>query len=129
MSIHSNFDKYSMKKYSEIIQGLENYSKEDIIKVLKPYLDELEADCPGEFKVKKITIIGSRTKGKARPDSDLDVLVEYEGTMKEDSAFNALHYEPIYIEDIPVDINPIRKEQSGTTEQWLERSKRTYDND
>ena len=111
-----------MKKYSEIIQGLESYTKDDIIQILKPYLDELESE--EDFRVKNITIIGSRTRNQARPDSDLDVLVEYEGTMREDDAFNALHYEPIYVEDIPVDINPIRKEESGTTEEWLARSKK-----
>ena len=118
-----------MRKYSDIIQGLESYTKQDIIQVLKPYLDELESESDGQFKVKCITIIGSRTRGKARPDSDLDILVEYEGRMREDDAFNALHYEPIYIEDIPVDINPIREEESGTTEEWLDRSKRTYEKD
>lgn len=113
-----------MKKYSEIIQGLETYSREDIIQVVMPFLHELEMEDPGAFKVKEITIIGSRTRGTARKDSDLDVLVEYEGSMKEDEAFNAIHSEPIYIDDIQVDINPIRKEQSGTTEEWLARTRR-----
>lgn len=115
-----------MKKYSELdkqqIQGLPGYTQEDIINILKPYLDELESE--EDFRVKNITIIGSRSRGTAKKNSDLDVLVEYEGTMREDDAFNALHYDPIYIEDIPVDINPIRKEESGTTEDWLEKSKR-----
>jgi predicted nucleotidyltransferase len=115
-----------MKKYSELdkqqVQGLPGYTKEDIISILKPYLDDLESD--GDFRVKNITIIGSRTRGTAKKNSDLDVLVEYEGSMREDDAFNALHYDPIYIEDIPVDINPIRKEESGTTEEWLERSEK-----
>ena len=116
-----------MKKYSELdkqqIQGLPGYTQEDIINnILKPYLDELESE--EDFRVKNITIIGSRTRGTAKKNSDLDILVEYEGTMREDDAFNALHYDPIYIEDIPVDINPIRKEESGTTEDWLEKSKR-----
>ena len=113
-----------MKKYSELIQGLENYTKEEIIQCIKPYLDELESESDGDFTVKNITIIGSRTRGTARKNSDLDVLVEYEGRMREDDAFNALHDEPIYIEDIKVDINPIRKEESGTTEEWLEKSNR-----
>lgn len=116
--------KYSMKKYSELIQGLENYTKEEIIQCIKPYLDELESESDGDFTVKNITIIGSRTRGTARKNSDLDVLVEYEGRMREDDAFNALHDDPIYIEDIKVDINPIRKEESGTTEEWLEKSNR-----
>ena len=113
-----------MKKYSELIQGLENYSREEIIQIIKPYLDDLESESDGDFRAKEITIIGSRTRGTAKKTSDLDILVEYEGRMREDDAFNALHDEPIYIEDIKVDINPIREQESGTTEEWLERSMR-----
>ena len=111
-----------MKKYSEIIQGLPGYSREDIIQILRPALAELEAE--EDFRVKEVTVIGSRTRNQAKPDSDLDILVEYEGTMREDDAFNALNAEPIYIEGIQIDINPIRREESGTTQEWLDRSRK-----
>ena len=68
-----------MKKYSELvkqqIQGLPGYTKEDIINILKPYLADLESE--EDFRVKNITIIGSRSRGTAKKDSDLDILVEY----------------------------------------------------
>lgn len=114
-----------MKKLSEVhsIQGLDGYTTDDIISLVKERTGELESDLgPGEFRVKQITVIGSRTRHTARPDSDLDVLVEYEGRMKEYAVFNLLHENPLYIEDILVDINPIRKEESGSTEEWLKKS-------
>ena len=43
------------------------------------------------YGVKRITLVGSRTRSTARPDSDLDVLVEYEGSMKEYTVFNYCH--------------------------------------
>ena len=122
-----------MRKFSEIqnrsIQGLEGYTEEEIIQLVKNKTDEAEAnlrDLNGvwHFKVKQISVIGSRTRSAARPDSDLDVLVEYEGDMKEYTVFNILNEDPLYIEDIPVDINPIRKEESGTTEEWLRKSQK-----
>jgi predicted nucleotidyltransferase len=37
----------------------------------------LEALCR-QWKVKKLSLFGSRLKGQARPDSDIDLLVEFE---------------------------------------------------
>ena len=38
---------------------------------------KLEALCR-EYHVKRLALFGSRTRGEERPDSDLDVLVEFE---------------------------------------------------
>lgn len=117
-----------MRKLSEMksrIQGLESYSEEELIQQVRLKTEQVESDLgPGEFRVKQITIIGSRTRSAARPDSDLDVLVEYEGRLKEYAVFNILHEDPLYIEGILIDINPIRAEESGTTEEWLRRSEK-----
>ena len=117
-----------MRKLSEMksrIQGLESYSEEELIQQVRLKTEQVESDLgPGEFRVKQITIIGSRTRSAARPDSDLDVLVEYEGRLKEYAVFNILHEDPLYIEGILMDINPIRAEESGTTEEWLRRSEK-----
>lgn len=117
-----------MRKLSEMksrIQGLESYSEEELIQQVRLKTEQVESDLgPGEFRVKQITIIGSRTRSAAKPDSDLDVLVEYEGRLKEYAVFNILHEDPLYIEGILIDINPIRAEESGTTEEWLRRSEK-----
>ena len=67
-----------MRKLSEMksrIQGLESYSKEELIQQVRLKTEQVESELgPGEFRVKQITIIGSRTRSAARPDSDLDVL-------------------------------------------------------
>ena len=117
-----------MRKLSEMksrIQGLESYSEEELIQQVRLKTEQVESELgPGEFRVKQITIIGSRTRSAARPDSDLDVLVEYEGRLKEYAVFNILHEDPLYIEGILIDINPIRAEESGTTEEWLRKSQK-----
>ena len=121
-----------MRKLSEMksrIQGLESYSEEELIQQVRLKTEQVESELgPGEFRVKQITIIGSRTRSAARPDSDLDVLVEYEGRLKEYAVFNILHEDPLYIEGILIDINPVRAEESGTTEEWLRKSQKYLEN-
>ena len=107
------------------IQGLEGYSIQEIRQmvlshvedVISMYMDE------NDVLIKDITLIGSRTRGEARDGSDLDVLIEYEGDIREDSLFNLLSSEPMAIEGIRVDANPINPRYSLSTSQWLERDR------
>ena len=66
-----------------------------------------------EFDLVDLCAYGSRTNGRAHADSDLDILLEYKGSAREDAVFNVLHDTPIYIQGIIVDINPIKAECSG----------------
>ena len=52
-----------------------------------------------------------------------NVLVEYEGDMREDDMFNALHEDTVELFGMAVDINPIKKEKSGTIESYLKSLK------
>lgn len=107
-----------------IIQGLEDYTEQEIQEIVGEYMeDTLGGSVPDNFRVTGIRIIGSRANGTAREDSDLDVLVEYEGDISEDSLFNALNGEDgLEIDGIKVDINPITPGKSGTIDEWLERN-------
>ena len=74
----------------------------EIKQIVKSYvLDKIDID------IINIQIYGSRTKEAAREDSDLDILLEYKGNIREDDLFNILNDDPLYIDDIKVDINPI----------------------
>lgn len=71
-----------------------------------------------EVTVTGIDIVGSMRFGEPTVDSDLDVIVTYTGTMREDSLFNILAEDPqeyFYVEastgvdsKIIVDFNPIK---------------------
>ena len=85
------------------ISVLEDYDVNEIKNIVKDYI---------KYKIEDIIIIdiqiyGSRTKEAARKDSDLDILLEYKGNIREDDLFNILNDDPLYIDDIKVDINPI----------------------
>ena len=74
-----------------------------------------------EFELVDIAFYGSRVSGKASVDSDLDVLVEYKGTAREDTIFDVLAKQQLMLEGVCLDINPIKKEKSGTIVDYLER--------
>ena len=65
-------------------------------------------------------VYGSRSReGLYHEGSDIDVVVSYSGDLKEDAFFNALHEGDFKIAGIPVDINPISTEKTGTLEEYL----------
>lgn len=77
-------------------------NKYEILDIVKSYvLDKIDVG------IIDIELYGSRTKEAAREDSDLDILLEYKGNIREDDLFNILNDDPLYIDDIKVDINPI----------------------
>ena len=111
----------------QVMQGLEGYSLQEIKEVIADYITDF-TDWPDDFRITGIRVIGSRTNGTADENSDLDVLLQYEGDISEDTLFNMLNEgnalnEPLEIDGIRVDFNPIRPDKSGTIDEWLERNK------
>ncbi len=54
-------------------------------------------------------------------------MVSYSGNLKEDAFFSALHEDGLKIAGIPVDINPISTEQTGSLEEYLESAEKYLD--
>lgn len=114
------------------IQGFENYDRKELKEhIQEDILEKLTVgtEMAEDFKVLNgLEIHGSRGRGTARPDSDLDVVMEYEGEAKEDAIFNILNEDPMYFDGIKIDVNPIRSEQTGTLEKYMVKS-HNYDRD
>ena len=111
------------------IQGLEDYSEEEILEDVRAFIEEQLEDAGIEgVTIKGMALHGSRMRGDARPDSDLDVVVEYEGDISEDAFFNLVNYDLNFRgpNGVIIDINPITRGKSGTLEQYMARSRR-YD--
>ena len=106
------------------IQGLENYSEAEIQKLVREYFGSMLEGTDVDVEIVGMKVIGSRMEGTGTADSDLDVLLEYKGDFSEDSLFNILNDadDRLYIEGIPVDINPITEGRSGTIREFLERN-------
>jgi predicted nucleotidyltransferase len=116
-----------LREQKENIQGLEGYSRNEIKDIVSNYIqDKLVENDLEDISINGAEIIGSRNRGNAKTNSDLDLVVEYSGDIREDDLFNILNEEPLEIEGIKVDINPITADNTGTLEEYLERS-RQYD--
>ncbi len=109
----------------EEIQGIA-LSRQEIKELVQEHVEALLAEADTNVGIAALEIHGSRGRGNANPASDLDVVIEYHGDMKEDGMFNILNEKPLYIDGVRVDINPIRPEETGTLEQYMERL-REYD--
>lgn len=114
------------RKEDNPVQGLKDYTREEIKDLVKNHIETVMEEAGLDAQVIGVEIHGSRGRGDARPDSDLDVVVEYEGDMKEDGMFNLLNEDALRIDGVRVDVNPIRKQETGTLQEYMERS-RAYD--
>ena len=110
------------------IQGLESYTRDEIRSIVRDYTASVISESGLDAEVVDVEIHGSRNRGDAKEDSDLDVVVEYHGKSREDDMFNALNNEtnPLEIEGVRIDINPIRSEETGNMASYMSRS-REYD--
>lgn len=81
-----------------------------------------------DVKLLGARVYGSRSReGLYQEVSDIDVVVSYSGDFKEDAFFHALHEDGLTIAGIPVDINPISTEKTGTLEEYLENAAKYLD--
>ena len=109
------------------VKGLERYSQKEIQKMVREHFERVLEGTDIDARIVDMKIIGSRVNGNSGSDSDLDVLLEFKGDAREDSLFNILNDDEeedgrLYIEGIPVDINPITEGKSGTIREFLERN-------
>lgn len=123
------FSEYASVKTAEAqkekpVQGLEGYSRDEIKGIVTDHINDVMRDYDIDAEIIGMDIHGSRNRHDARPDSDLDVVVEYSGDIREDDMFNALNGEEdaLSIEGIKVDINPIRKEETGDLQDYMKQS-------
>lgn len=105
-------------------------SADNLVEMIKADIENIlqEADVtPEEFNMEDLRVYGSYTTGKNKETSDLDFILQYSGSMREDDAFNMLNYDNLTIEDkngrtVNIDINPINRELSGTIDEHLGKS-------
>lgn len=114
-NLNSNIE----ENFNDTTENITSYIKDDIQNIL----DENNVD-ESEFKLEDIKIYGSYSTSTNKKGSDLDFLVQYSGTMKEDVAFNMFADNNLSItdkngNDVKVDLNPINSSLSGTIEEHL----------
>lgn len=107
--------------FNDTVENITEYISGDIRNIL------VENNItPEEFNFEDIRIYGSYSTGQNNENSDLDFLVQYSGSMREDDAFNMFHEEELTISDkngnpVVIDINPINVDKSGTIDDKLQQ--------
>ena len=103
---------------------IDSYDAHQIEQMVEEFVMEQLYEYDINYNLIGIAITGSRSRGLERADSDLDVVIEFNTDIKEYVLFNILHEEPFSIGGIPVDINPIRKEETGDLENYLHNAEK-----
>lgn len=100
--------------------------EETVLCYAQAQIDEMGLS--GEVELIGARVYGSRSReGMYQEGSDVDVALSYSGSIREDAFFNALHEGSFEIAGIPVDINPISTEKTGTLDEYLEDADRYLD--
>lgn len=108
------------------ISGLEDYSRQEIHGIVRDHFEAMLENTGIDAEIVDMKVVGSRARGTSNDASDLDIILEYKGGIKEDALFNILNdnEEKLHINGIPIDINPITESQTGTLAEWVERDAR-----
>ncbi|MCR4714274.1 MAG: Eco57I restriction-modification methylase domain-containing protein [Treponemataceae bacterium] len=106
-----------------LING-ESYKKHEIESLIEEDIQNIFHDLVPEPYIGGISVYGNPDK-----DEHIKILVQYgtenyEGEWREDDLFNVIADEHLQINGIPVDVNPITPEKSGTIKEYLGRLER-----
>lgn len=115
--------------FGDTLENITEAVKADVLNIVVE--NNLSED---EFRFEDIRVYGSYSKGSNKDTSDLDFLVQYSGSMREDDAFNMFADAGLTLEDVngksvKVDINPVNIEKSGTIDEHLADMDALYQED
>lgn len=113
---------FPLSERTEPIQDLNGMSPAEIEETVLAYAQTKDEEYGYEVQVLAARVYGSRTAGIEKENSDVDIVIEYEGELREEDFFAMLHEDGLSIGGMPVDINPITAEKSGTMEEYLARA-------
>ena len=111
-----------LKSEREINLSGEMWYISDIISAIKADIEHIIEENNLQVEIEDIQLIGSYTRGENTPESDLDVLVQYSGDLRDDDFFNIIHEEDLSLNGIKIDINPINSAKDSI-EDFKERNK------
>lgn len=109
----------SEKKYN--LNG-EIFTESDLINIVKEDLRVIIEENNLDVEIEGIELIGSYIRGENTPESDLDVLVQYSGDLRDDDFFNIIVEENLSLCGVKIDVNPINSAKDSI-EDFKERNK------
>lgn len=107
--------------------GGTSYLEQDLCDCVRYDIENMldDAELLDEINIIELWVHGSRMRGDFRPDSDIDIVMFYDGKQHEDYLFNLLNHEadnPIYIEGHLVDICPVQVRSQSDIKRYKQKS-------
>lgn len=116
--------KAETEKYFHKIDGM---NASEIEQTAREYIVHKLAEGGVDAELLGLAVIGSRCRGVEHGGSDLDIVAEYRGDIREDDLFGILHEDGLQIGGIEVDINPIKEAKTGTLASYLTKAQEYMD--
>lgn len=107
-------------KTTEQFHAVDGMSAGEIEEMISYYVQAKIIENNLGAQVENVILSGRRCRGIEKFGSDLDVVVDYKGNIREDDFFNILHEDGFAIAGIAVDINPITEDKTGLLAEYLE---------
>lgn len=106
---------------------IDGMNASEIEQTAREYIVHQLAEWGVDAELLGLAVIGSRCRGIEHDGSDLDIVAEYRGDIREDDLFGILHEDALQIGGIEVDINPIKEAKTGTLVSYLTRAQEYMD--
>ena len=111
---------YGFRQKTEMFfHQIDGQSAGEIEQSVWDYIDSKTQENALDVQIEDVVVTGSRSRRFEQSGSDLDVVVEYKGSEREDSLFEILNEDNLTIGGVSVDINPIKDGKSGTLQTYL----------
>lgn len=118
----------NMKNISKyLLESLSSEEEQQLLDYVRETISSIIEKTDLNIEIKELWFHGSRSRNDYREDSDYDIVLYYQGNVKEDSVFNIMHDEDY--QDMltwngnEIDINPIRDEETGSLEDYKKKDK------
>ena len=107
------------ERTNEKFHRIDGLGQADIERQVHDYVMDKIRDNGLDAEIIHVAVTGTRSRGIENKNSDIDVAVEYKGSIREDDFFDMLHEDGMTIAGIKLDINPITEGKTGTMENYL----------
>lgn len=107
-------------KTKEMFHELDGMDPDTIEASVSKLVQDIVNDCGLDVTIEDVVVSGSRCRGMETEGSDLDVVLYFGGSEREDTLFNTLHEGGnIIMGGVCLDINPISQEKTGSLSEYL----------
>lgn len=106
---------------------IDGMNASEIEQTAREYIVHKLAEGGVDAELLGLAVIGSRCRGVEHGGSDLDIVAEYRGDIREDALFDILHEDGLQIGGIEADINPITETKTGTLAFYLTKAQEYMD--